>query len=329
MNKPLLLFVIKAALSFVVCCSFFVMAPKNRCSCCRAKKEGNLRFHVLDSIEDALSKVNDRIFHENKRKSPENQYPLLQVINSTDRICHKCFSNISYASKKRVYDETPDDSFIRKAVFSHHNCLFSCGGKNDLVCASSKFRFKILKEYKVYSFEGSHVCRSHLQTSNLWPIVKQITTPMSDYKAVTDLFFEFHQKFDKTEEKKTFFDVNNPDNDFIDDRVFFTWIGYSKQQFRNILERAPNCKPVELMCFLCKLRTSLSNSQIGSLFGVTGRTITNYISKVSKDLSEHLVPFFINRNSRSTLEQHNTPICRQLFDVADDKIVIIFDGTYR
>lgn len=307
------------------------MDSRERCCCCGVRKRGNSRFHPLSSVTDALEKINIRILIDNQHRSSENQRPHLKSLNNSSRVCHRCLSNITYDQVPLPnLEETPDTSIFRKAIHSHHYCMFSCGEYSiELVQVSSAFRFKLLREYKVFSVKGSRSCLSHLDVDNLWPIVKQLTSNVDDYKAVADLFFEFHQKFDASGKPKSIFDPEQPDSDWTSDDVFFNWTGFSKTQFQSIFQDAPGCKPVEVIVFLCKLRTALSNSQIGPLFGVCSRTVSNYILKVVKVFSLHLSSQYINTNSRQTLLQHKSPISSQLFEVPENQVEMIWDGTYR
>jgi len=89
------------------------------------------------------------------------------------------------------------------------------------------------------------------------------------------------------------------------------------------------CESKHVAVFLCKLRTALSNNQLGFLSGVCKRTITTYINLARKDLHKNLVPKFINYNDRSVLIAHNTPMAKTLFDDPDDQTCSIFDATCR
>lgn len=307
------------------------MDLRERCCCCKIRKRGNSKFHLLSSVDNALERINNRISTDNQRRPSEHHFQLLGSLNNSNRICHRCLNNITYEpARPQRGDETPDTSIFRKGIHSHRYCMFSCGEKSfELVLASSAFRFKLLREYKFFSIEGSRSCRSHLEVDNLWPIVKQVNLQQNDYKAVAELFFNFHQKFDASGKQKSFFDPEQPDSKWITDDDFFNWTGYSKVQFQLICKDAPGCTPLEIIVFLCKLRTALSNSQIGPLFGVCGKTVSNYIAKVINVFCQHLVPQFINTNNRHTLLQHKSPISSQLFEIPDNQVEIIWDGTYR
>lgn len=118
-------------------------------------------------------------------------------------------------------------------------------------------------------------------------------------------------------------------------------MGFTKAQFGRICEIArvgidsqELRKPTEVAVFLCKLRTSLPNVLIGSIFGVCARTVTNYISKVVKSLMIFLVPRYLNLgNTREMLRSHGTPFSNALFQVNtsrdDGNMLLIWDGIYR
>ena len=88
-------------------------------------------------------------------------------------------------------------------------------------------------------------------------------------------------------------------------------------------------KTKDIAILLCKLRTSLSNEQIGFLFGCCHQTVSNRMDCTRKDLLKNLVPKFLNNNDRNTVVNNNTVMAKALFDIPNDKDCVIFDDTYR
>ena len=299
------------------------MASPAQCLGCDARKKSGERFYDINSL-DQLNRLRTR---PNKRTRVDLEE--LDELAPDSKICKLCYNVLAYTPVARIiHDDTPDLSFYRQAPFSHDGCVFTCKSPIDLVSVSPIQRFKLLMEYKVYTKAKSRMCRSHVLEENWWPRVKHIETPVVDFKKVADLMFELHHKF-ASGQPTTHFDAKNPDSDWIDDESFQKWTGHTKEEFGTICSYAPSCEPVHVAVFLVKLRTSLANCQIATLFGISKSTVADYIAKCRGDLLVNAVPVFLNNHSRATLASHITPIARGLFDVADGTVFIVWDGGYR
>ena len=75
--------------------------------------------------------------------------------------------------------------------------------------------------------------------------------------------------------------------DRIDDDIFKDWFAYSKTEFQRICIYAKTGQSKHIDVLLCKLRTSLSNSQLAFLFGVSDQTIANYMNLAREDLLQN------------------------------------------
>lgn len=284
---------------------------------------------AVASIPDPLSAVNKLRSGSNKRNA---MLPLLDVLPPNKKLCNSCYQKAIYVPvAEPEYDDTPDPSFFRLAPYSHHQCTFSCK-RPKVQLMPLNLRYQLLLGYKYVTKTGARICQEHLTNPpvNWWPLVKKVATKVSDEElpTIANLMCELYATIDHSRHP-VLFDVNQPDGDKIDDKTFHKWIGFSKTEFHQILEYAPDCEPANIAVLLCKLRTSLANEQIGSLFGISKSTVHNYISRAVDTLSNYLVPAFLNSHSRETLTTHNTNISRTLFDIPDDGLCLVFDATYR
>lgn len=298
------------------------------CIGCHEQKRGTEEFRDIPRIENQLTVVNRLRAGANKRQV---HLPALEEIAPRKKLCRSCYSKVTYQPVQRpVFDDTPDNSYFRTAPFSHHQCIFKCHRPENLVRVPVSQRFQLLAEYSLVTRENSYWCASHLELETYWPLVKQVSEQLSpeDHRLLSILLSDLFKRRNDNY-SAGIFDIDQPDSDHISDKSFKQWIGYSKEQFRQIISYAPSSTPVQMAVFLCKLRHSMSNFLIGSIFGVCASTVANYISSARADLFSNLVPVMLNCHSRSTLASHNTMIARSLFDVSSDDVLIVWDATYR
>ena len=137
--------------------------------------------------------------------------------------------------------------------------------------------------------------------------------------------YKYYQEMKSSQ--KAIFDINAIDR--IGDDMFKDWFAYSTTEFQRSCIYVKACKSKHIAVVLCKLRTSLSNSQLAFLFEVSDQTIANYRNLAREDFLQNLVSQFINNNDRSVLLSHNTQMAKILFDIANDKACLVFDATYR
>ncbi len=286
------------------------------------KRSKNEKFYNISdlSILNNLRRLNSR-----KRLSELNDIPV------NNKICRNCFQ---LSKQDNILMQRPDDtsdlSFYRNGNNSHHQCTFGCK-QNDSSTLTIRIPKKILQDllmnYKFFAHEQSRMCNEHIGISNYWPLVKQINQEVKekDQMFVMNLMHDYYQELKST--RDPIFDMSQIDA--ISDDVFKSWFGYSKEQFKSICSFTLHCSDQQIAVLLCKLRTALSNEQIGFLFGVCERTIANYLNQTREELLKHLVPKYINNNKRSELIAHNTEMAKILFDISDDKACCIFDATYR
>lgn len=258
-----------------------------------------------------------------KRKSLDKA----EDIAPNSKICRSCYDQATKNQLTAIDHNTPNLNIYREGHNSHNRCTFGCKETGILVSVPKNIRHSLLMEYKFLIVSDARMCMEHIEVNDYWPLVNQINqqVPDSRQKIVSDLMFEYYHEFPKND--KCLLNVDKMDS--IDDMDFKAWIGFDKGQFNQICEYSEKCKRVQIAVFLCKLRTSLANQQLGFLFGVCERTIANYMNFVRDDLLQNFVPKFINSNSRETFVQHITKIARTLFDIPNDRGCAIFDATYR
>ena len=231
----------------------------------RTDKFYNVKNEHLLAINNLRCKYNEK-----KRK--------LDVINDVpvdSKICKTCYNSLR-SDTVTNYSPLPDLTIYRKGINSHSRCVFGCRDPKNHISVSNKTRKLLLMSYKFLVELNSRICSEHLNEDNYWPLVKQISTEVTlrEQKIVSDLMFEYYQE--PNEKIKHNFDIDNLNS--IDDKVFKAWFGFTKDQFLKVCDYSKDSKPKDIAILLCKLRTSLSNEQLGYLFNyISESSITNHI----------------------------------------------------
>lgn len=288
--------------------------------CQDQKRSKDSKFYSTDSLSlVAINNIRQK-FNAKKRK-----LDVVSEIPASSKVCKSCYDiNRNNATISLDMDQ-PDLSIYRKGNNSHTSCTFGCKIRGGLVSVPSAIRRNLLMNYKFLVQQSAQMCSDHIGLDNYWPLVKQITreVPAEDQKMISDLMFNYYHNMQTDQ----IFDLDKMDS--IDDGDFKAWFGFNKEQFGTICHYITSCEVKHLAVFLCKLRTSLSNEQLSFLFRCSDQTIANYMNKARSDLSENLVPKFINNNDRSVFLSHSTPMAKTLFDVNDENGFCLFDATYR
>lgn len=288
--------------------------------CNDQKRSKDSKYYSTDSL--SLVAVNNlrQKFNARKRKLDE-----VSEIPAAAKICQSCYDVTRKNTSISVDMSEPDLSIYRKGLNSHTQCTFGCKVIGNLISVPSATRRHLLMNCKFLVQQGAQMCSDHFALENYWPLVNQITreVPPEDQKSVSDLMYDYYHssRNDHT------FNIDNLES--IDDDDFKAWFGYNKVQFGTLCDYTKSCSKKDVAVFLCKLRTSLSNKQLSYLFGCSDQSIANYMNKSRSDLTENLVPQFLNNNDRNVLLSHNTPIAKSLFNVSDQNGVVLFDATYR
>jgi len=145
--------------------------------------------------------------------------------------------------------------------------------------------------YKFLAQYNARMCSKHVDITNYWPLVKQVSQKVSveEQRIVSDLMYEYYQELKNN--NKFVFNIDKIDS--MNDETFKTWFSYDKKKFQQICCFIKTYEPKHVAVFLCKLCTALSNNQLAFLFGICERTIANYINLAREDLHKNLVPKLI------------------------------------
>ena len=129
-------------------------------------------------------------------------------------------------------------------------------------------------------------------------------------------------------------------NTNLSDSESVQFTGYTKKEItylanRYIRKRAiwvSEARSIEtpLAVYLTKLRSGMTNQQLSAIFQLSQKIIKNCISKVRKELGENLVSIRLRlkKISRELIEEHMSPMVKELHCESPGCVAVILDGTY-
>jgi hypothetical protein len=217
--------------------------------------------------------------------------------------------------------------------------------KNCVVCQTTKNLIDIPEIAYVDTFinkniiipHGGKCCKGHLNRKNTFhkndmnriEIVSDITT-LKNYEIEILLDRMRHLMnptlFDKFSTKK------------INDNECKTYTGFTINQFNTILNSIKSMRQTSgrdisqaLTTYLFWLKTGLDYRTIAAMFSIDNfQSVGEYCEQVRSALIKDFVPnnLGVGHMTRDEWITHNNQIHRQLFNVANDELILIADGTY-
>ena len=131
-----------------------------------------------------------------------------------------------------------------------------------------------------------------------------------------------------------FCDINK-----LNEEHYFKVTGWSKKQFiefcsfiSSLNETSRRTKEQLIALYRYWLRKGLDQFTLSALFGCakTQSQISKYLDQVRRAIYKDFVPFFLGAKSRTRefVLQHNNIMAKALYDLPNDCLVIVVDGTY-
>lgn len=221
-----------------------------------------------------------------------------------------------------------------RAPFNSQLCLYNNCNNRDLQRINVDLRTMILQEKSFYIPRGSRVCEEH--SGIMWHDIETNTRRTSSTFSpamIKDIM-------DILKKCKPFLDFKNLQS--IHDTVFRYYIGFSKQQFNEILQSAPNITRRHkknaaraLALVLAKLHTGESNERLSTVFRMTRKTFEKTMKLVRADLLAEFVPLHLGFNhlTRNEVISRCLSIPNALYGnpeapLPERRAIIILDGTY-
>jgi len=85
-----------------------------------------------------------------------------------------------------------DLSIYRKGINCHSRCTFNCKDIENLISVSNMIRHELFMNYKFLAQYNACMCNKHIDITNYWPFVKQVSQKVSveELRIVSDLMYE-------------------------------------------------------------------------------------------------------------------------------------------
>jgi hypothetical protein len=114
--------------------------------------------------------------------------------------------------------------------------------------------------------------------------------------------------------------------------------GWSKEQLRRFslyltsTKRSPTRNKIQLIAlYRFWLRKGTDQKTLAKMFSerTSQENISKYLSQIRQAIYLEFVPFYLGANKpREFYLRHNTPMTNRLFNLKDDELAIVVDGTY-
>lgn len=192
-----------------------------------------------------------------------------------------------------------------------------CGEKTNLRCVTHAERLETILIGRVFVPDGARVCKTHPNSEEFW---KQAwdTAYLNQYnpKQIEDMVDLARTARDQP--SSSTIDIPN-------------YTGLSNEKFVELQSFVPTVPKNALLMFLIRLRKALTFEHIGTLFGVSRKTVSRQIEMAREALEKDFVPKFVGfaNLDRDLLLRNTTKSARLLHCNNDpDVLIIIADGTY-
>ncbi|CAL8113575.1 unnamed protein product [Orchesella dallaii] len=236
------------------------------------------------------------------------------------------------SSSKRLQVES-----ILSVGYTESKC-FICGSSERKAVPQCAI-FKLYLDEQIFVPSNNRTCSSHLNTIKEFTpeAVELIKTKAKPGASVSE--WDVNSFFKKViEQNKSKGPIINAETVTDEDcRAFFglkkidfdTLFSYIQQ---HLYKSALRSAKTALAIFLAKLRLGVSQDVLAKLFGVKNQpNVSKVIHRIAKLLEQHFVPqnLGVGHMSREVIENvHNPTFVRQMFEVPNENIVLILDGTY-
>lgn len=122
------------------------------------------------------------------------------------------------------------------------------------------------------------------------------------------------------------------------EKIRFSYTGFTKDEFTLILNTlkslnnsSARTKEQALAIYLFWLKSGIQQTLISTIFDLNSRQkVSDYCAQLRISLIKDFVPIYLGSNhlSREEFLQKNTIFSKSLFNMTDDQLCIIADGTY-
>ncbi len=225
-----------------------------------------------------------------------------------------------------------------KTAYSSHRVCFVCrakyGADNRLRRVKTPDIMNAYRYFGMYIKKDSRCCANHLQENGLLKKeeFQKIPTRMKDIngECLNLLKMLSNQSTPIFEKFKDF--------KYVDEYECSKITGLSKIDFKRFAEMIKSVhnnqhrtKDQLIALYMFWLRNGTDQKSLAVMFGnkTSQRRISDYLKQIRVAISKDIVPKYLGANkNREEYLQYNTKMTNKLFQLADDDLVIVVDGTY-
>ena len=261
-------------------------------------------------------------------------------IFETDLLCNSCYQKLHKKLKtvcettvtlSNETEDSPDETELKvKCVKgSKKKCLICEDKKN--IRVSDEIRLSIFEKRRIFVPNDYRICEKHLIDNKLNPLLFSVINSIGyvtlegpevhEFLQLSSVINEINSKccFIHKEDYPIFTGLTEEEFHIIHDKYLF---GVNNTSTRSTQKA--------LGIYLTKLRTSMSNQEIASLFRISNyNCVTKIILNIRQKLIEKLVnnQFDFKSLNRKTIITHMSPLVKLLY-CKNEEAVTMWDGTY-
>lgn len=272
--------------------------------------------------------------------SPRFQEPLSQYSEfNTSSSQYSSGSDETFTVPERRIQ--PERVFVEldiPRVVAVHKYCFLCGETKSIVTASKELRLNIYQRSKIFIPSGNRCCKSHFLKNRLYEdeiskLRVASNTCSIDVKEVADFLQHLADRSENT--------IHRRIGDFsFPEKRLKVFTGLNWEQFNTLrsmfvtMRNSSSRKVIQaLVVLLMKLRTGNSNKTIAAILELdheqqVSAHCTAVLNSFEKDILPRKFGLKATEVSREFLLTQTSAVAKKLYELKDDQLALVFDGTY-
>ncbi|XP_075681005.1 uncharacterized protein LOC142646305 [Dermatophagoides pteronyssinus] len=298
-----------------------------------------------------MNKIHAKISLEKKRQRTSSTSETVDMEASTSEMA---ISQASTSSSEQISSQSSHSSLdplympsvhqnpelfevpYFRSVSTHAYC-FICSGSSDLKSIPLEARLQVFRMRQVFVPANNVCCKRHMIGKLLHDDEVGNIRIASDRCEMSRVEMNIFPNSLSPNFRGSIFE--NLANRTISDTHLKTLTGFCWRQIEQLREWMSSMRDTEgrsaiqaICVFLHKMRSGNSDNIIAVNWGIdSGSLVSSYIKSVMRSFENEVLPnrFGINSISRDSLiRNHTSLVAKKLFDIDDDHLMIICDGTY-
>ncbi|XP_025994034.2 uncharacterized protein LOC113004570 [Solenopsis invicta] len=295
--------------------------------CCKCMAQFRLHKH-----KEKLKLQNNpqENIYDNLNRSESSQTTVTSSQTSTED------QTIVFKSSSSKMDFQFTEMPFNRTVISHTYCCL-CSGKTNLIVVPFEARMQVFQERRVFIPKGNRCCSNHLIKKRFFEEELQLIRIYSNRSMIEVIEIV---KLLEYMSVKSNFEIKDKIGDFsLSEERIKTFTGLT---WKNLIQlkkmmtsiRNSECRNIlqAIVIFLFKLCSGNSNSMIAAILGLQyDQQVSMCSESVIKSFEKDILPIYFGFKafSRNDLIQNHTSVmARKLYDIKEDQLVLICDGTY-